>query len=83
MWYTDCDRKHIYVQHPIYSNNKYEEQLRAAEDPHGTSSQARARAVILYYSSRMQAVSGADRSGTGTDTSIDICSSHGKNEISV
>ncbi|KAI0757464.1 meiosis protein SPO22/ZIP4 like-domain-containing protein [Daedaleopsis nitida] len=34
---------------------KYEELLRAAEDPQGDNAQPRARAVILYYSSRMEA----------------------------
>ncbi|KAI1789167.1 meiosis protein SPO22/ZIP4 like-domain-containing protein [Ganoderma leucocontextum] len=34
---------------------KYEESLRAAEDPQGEHAQSRARAVILYYSSRMEA----------------------------
>lgn len=34
---------------------KYEESLRAAEDPQGEHAQSRARAVILYYTSRMEA----------------------------
>ncbi|KAI0762520.1 meiosis protein SPO22/ZIP4 like-domain-containing protein [Fomes fomentarius] len=39
----------------LASAAKYEELLRAAEDPQGENAQARARAVILYYSSRMAA----------------------------
>jgi len=34
---------------------KYEESLRGAEDPQGLHSQAKARASVLYYSSRMEA----------------------------
>ncbi|KAI0735751.1 meiosis protein SPO22/ZIP4 like-domain-containing protein [Earliella scabrosa] len=40
---------------PSCSRIQYEELLRPAEDPQGENAQARARAVMLYYSSRMEA----------------------------
>ncbi|RPD58497.1 hypothetical protein L227DRAFT_189115 [Lentinus tigrinus ALCF2SS1-6] len=42
---------------------KYEDLLRAAEDPQGENAQARARAVVLYYSSRMEAAWGEGNTG--------------------
>ncbi|KAI0719068.1 meiosis protein SPO22/ZIP4 like-domain-containing protein [Cerioporus squamosus] len=42
---------------------KYEDLLRAAEDPQGDNAQARARAVVLYYSSRMEAAWGEGNTG--------------------
>lgn len=41
----------------VLSHTQYEEQLRTADDEEPSHQQTRAQAVVLYYSSRMEAVS--------------------------
>ena len=41
----------------VFSHTQYEEQLRTADDEEPLHQQTRAQAVVLYYSSRMEAVS--------------------------